>query len=271
MASMATWISGKFYRAGEALNLVLRFAADAQTRRSLIHIYSSLSHRARYDDVVNLRLRINGQVFPFRMRISDIFILGEILHEQQYRLTSRLPAQSTIVDLGANIGASVIWFLSLYPDAVIHTFEPAQDNLRFLEANIEGLNNVILERAAVGDVSGDAILHHGEFGGMHSLLIDGDGEKVPIYSLADYMDKNEIDRIDLLKLDIEGSELDALKGLGTRIGDVDVIIGEVHEAIVDQRAFYNFLEHNGFRILWKRFFRESREQQVHGFEASRKS
>ncbi len=269
MASLASWINGKAYRAGEALNLVLRFAADAQTRRSLIHIYASLSDRTRYDDVVVLRLRINGEIFPFRMRISDIFILGEMLHEQQYKLASRLPAQPTIIDLGANIGASVIWFLSLYPNAVIHTFEPARDNLRFLEANIEGLDNVILERAAVGDVSGDAILHHGEFGGMHSLLIDGDGEKVPLYSLADYMDQKDIERVDLLKLDIEGSELDALKGLGVRVRDVDVIIGEVHEAIVDEREFYDFLEQHGFRVLWKRFFQESREQQVHGFEASR--
>lgn len=269
MNGLTTWVRGKAYRAGEALNLVFRFAADAQTRRALIHIYASLSDRERYDDIVTLQLRLNGQVFPFRMRISDIFILGEILHEQQYRLTSILPKRPTIVDLGANIGASVVWFLSLYPDAIIHSFEPAKDNLEFLEANINGRDNVILERAAIGDVSGDAILHHGEFGGMHSLLIDGDGEKVPLYSLADYMEQKQLERIDLLKLDIEGSELDALKGLGERIRDVDVIIGEVHEALVDEREFYEFLERNGFKVLWKRFFQESREQQVHGFEASR--
>lgn len=271
MADMTTWVKGKAYRAYEALNLIGRYAADTQTRRSLVHIYSSLSHPERYEDTVELRLRINGRNFPFQMRVSDIFILGEILHEKQYKLTSRLPEQPTIIDLGANIGISVIWFLSLYPQAVIYTFEPAQDNLGYLEANIDGLRNIILEKAAVGSTSGEAILHHGEFGGMHSLAIEGEGEAVPLYSLADYMEEKNIDRVDLLKLDIEGSELDALEGLGARISDVDVIVGEVHESIIDEQTFYDFLSRHGFKVLWKRFFHESREQQVHGFEASRLS
>lgn len=269
MKSVTSLIAQKAYRAGEFIDLCVRYAAGADTRRTMLHIYRSLSQRERYDDIVHLTLRIKGRAFPIRMRISDIFVVGEILHEQQYRLESRLPDDATIVDLGANIGISVVWFLAQCPGAHVHAFEPAPDNLRFLEHNVEGLSHVTLQRAAVGNRSGSAMLHHGEFGGMHSLLIDGGGVTVPLLSLADYMQQQGISRIDLLKLDIEGSELDALKGLGERIRDVNVIVGEVHEAIVDEAAFYRFLEEHGFRVLWKKFFRESREQQVHGFEAAR--
>jgi FkbM family methyltransferase len=271
MTSLGSWVSGKVYRLSEMSDLVLRYAADVRTMRALLHAYGSLAHRERYDDTVDLRLRIGAQVFPLRMRISDIFIIGEILHERQYALQSRLPAAPVILDLGANIGISLLWFLGLHPDARIHAFEPAGDNLRFLEKNIEGLANVTLQRAAVGDTSGSGILHHGEFGGMHSLLIAGEGEEVPLIALDDYLEREEIARVDLLKIDIEGSELQALRGLGPRIRDVQVIVGEVHEAIVNEAEFYGFLAEHRFKVLWKRQFRESREQRVHGFEAVRMS
>lgn len=269
MANPLELVGRKLHRAAEMVNLLTNYAADGETRKALFHVYASLSHRERYDDEVKLNLRIRDQVFPFYMRISDIFIIGEILHEKQYRLETDLPDAPVVVDLGANIGISALWFLALRPNARIHAFEPAADNLAFLEKNFAGLENITLQKMAVGDVTGSATLHHGEFGGMHSLLIDGEGETVPLVSLADYMAQQNIDKIDLLKLDIEGSELDAMKGLGPRIKDVRAIIGEVHEAIVDEDAFYAFLKDNGFKVLWKRFFQESREQQVHGFEAVR--
>lgn len=263
------WAAKKAHRVSELLELTTRYAADADSRRALLHVYSNLSRRELYDEPVSFRLRLNERVFPFHMRLSDIFIIGEILHEKQYRLQSALPAQPTIVDCGANIGISALWFLALNPGARIHAFEPAGDNLAFLRRNIEGLDMVTLRPEAVGARSGDAILHHGAFGGMHSLCADGEGESVRVVALADYMAERAIERIDLLKLDIEGGELDALKGLGARIGDVSVIIGEVHEAIIDQDEFYAFLAENGFSVLWKREFAESREQKVHGFEAAR--
>ena len=140
---------------------------------------------------------------------------------------------------------------------------------QFLKKTFATFLRIHLERAAVGARSGKATLGHGEFGGMHSLLIDGAGEYVLLIALADYMAKKKIAKIDLLKLDIEGSELDALKGLGDRIADVDVIVGEVHETLVDQAEFYSYLTSRGFRILWKRSFQGSEEQHVHGFEAAR--
>ena len=84
------------------------------------------------------------------------------------------------------------------------------------------------------------------------------------------MTAHNIDKIDLLKLDIEGSEMDAIHGLGERIRDVNVIVGEVHEALIDVDSFYKALTDAGFTVLWRKNFRESEEQQVHGFEAARR-
>src|SRR5262249_13814189 len=138
----------KTYRFGEMVDLVVRYAADIYTRQKLVDIYMSLADRERYNDIVDLRLRIINRIFPFRMRSAS----------------------------GDSSRAS-----------------------------------------SSGADSGQATLGHSEFGSMHSLLNDGAGENVLLVALADYMAKTEIAKIDLLKLDIEGSELNALKDLGDRI------------------------------------------------------
>ncbi|MBT8425567.1 MAG: FkbM family methyltransferase, partial [Silicimonas sp.] len=89
-------------------------------------------------------------------------------------------------------------------------------------------------------------------------------------SPADYTKNCGLTRIDLLKLDIEGAELDALIGLGDRIADVSVIVGEVHEAMVDSDAIYEHLASNSFDIVWKKYFQEGPVSQVHNFEARRR-
>ncbi len=275
MAGLGGLIGQKLYRAGEAMNLVCSYAADMQTRKTLVHIYACLSQPERYDDEVSLNLKIAGRIVPFVMRLSDIFIIAEILHEQQYKMESRLPANATIIDAGGNVGISAVWFLAHCPDATMHVFEPAEENIRFLSRNLESFPKAKVFVQGIGAETDTMNLLHGAFAGMHSLLpgLAEEGapvEQIEVVTLADHMAAHNIARIDLLKLDIEGSELDAIHGLGERIRDVDVIIGEVHEALIDVNAFYKTLTDAGFTILWRKNFRESEEQQVHGFEAARR-
>ena len=274
MPGFGPLLSQKFYRAGEALHLVLSYAADMETRRTLVRIYASLSQRDLYEKEVDLRLRIGGNVCPLRMRYGDIFVLGEIFHEKQYELQSPLPPQPVIVDAGANIGVSAMWFLGRYPDAILHAFEPASDNYRLLTENFAHMERARLFQVALGKRAAKAMLHRGGSPGEHSLVPSSVGEElesVSVTTLAAHMDAEEMDRIDLLKLDVEGSELDLLVGLGERIRDVGVLVGEVHETVVDENEFYEFLDRQGFRVCRKRYFRESTLEHVHGFEAVRRS
>ena len=267
-------LSAKFYRAVEALHLISSYAADMATRRALVRIYASLSERDLWGEEVDLRLRIGGNISSLRLRYGDIFVLGEIFHEKQYELQSPLPPQPVIVDAGANIGVSAIWFLAHYPDAMLHAFEPASDNFRLLSENLAHIERARLFQIALGRQAAKATLHDGGSPGEYSLVRPSIGEeleRVSVTTLAAHMDAEKLDRIDLLKLDVEGSELDLLVGLGERIRDVGVLVGEVHETLVEENEFYEFLDRQGFRVVRKRYFRESALEHVHGFEAVRRS
>jgi FkbM family methyltransferase len=242
-------------RALEAAHLLARFAADFRTRAVLISCYASLRTTTTSAEPVDLRLRLGGRVVPLHMRKSDIFTLGEILHEGQYRLVSRLPDSPVIFDAGANVGVSALWFLAQHPGAQLHCFEPEAENFRLLEANLGGRRNVRLTRAALGTRSGEALLHVAEHGAMHSVVDAGAGgraQRVPQLELREYVESQGVERIDLLKIDVEGSELDLLLGLGDRIERVAVVVGELHERLVDAVAFYGLLERHGFRVLQRR-------------------
>ncbi len=276
MPRISNVLTQKLFRAREALTLLIFYAADFATRFTLIRIYAKLSQPQHGDDEVVLNLRIGTQVFHFHMRVSDIFILGEILHEKQYQIDQPLDRGATIVDLGGNVGASMIWFLGQYPDADYHVFEPSRDNLYFLERNAAPWSQVQLNKMAVGSEAGQMTLYHGPFGGMHSLIKPAEGqtagsETVPVVTLADYMQSSGIDHINLLKIDIEGAEFEAVRGLGTRIADVDMIVGEVHDDLVDADSFYRYISKSGFTKISRQIFHEGAKDAVHGFQATRAS
>lgn len=262
----------KFKRGLEAVNLLLRYAGDGPSRRALTACYREMLKTSNSPEEIHLTLKIAGRRFPFAMRKSDIFTLAEILHEGQYDLESELPASPVIVDAGANIGVSPIWFLAKHPGAKIHCFEPEETNFRLLTENLGATEGVHLVRAALANEVGEVELHLSDHGAMHSIVDEEAGpstQRVPLMRLDGYLEEHGVKSVDLLKLDVEGSELDLLVGLDDRLADVQVVAGEVHETLISTEAFYAHLERYGFKVLWKRYYGNGREEGVHMFEAAR--
>lgn len=256
-------------RAVEAAHVVGWCAADGSSRRRLLAAYGALARRVWSPAAVDVRLRMNRSTVVLRLRQQDIYGVGEILHDRAYRIHSRLPAHPVIVDAGANIGAAALWLACRYPDAELHCFEPESRSFALLEHNLRQLPGARCERSALGACAGKVSLFVSATGSVHSVFETGaraSVETVPCTRLGDYLEQNHTERVDLLKIDVEGSEMAILQGLGEHIERVGVIVGECHERLVDEAAFYGFLRQHGFRVVAKW---AAHEKDHHMFEVAR--
>src|SRR5436309_7103457 len=121
-----------------------------------------------------------------------------------------------VADVGANIGI-YSQFLSrcVGPTGLVHSFEPSPDNFRRLSAATRDLSNVRLTQAAVGERSGECKLYVSDKLNVDHRAYKADGDSrraVPteMVALDDYFKPGQ--RVDLIKIDIQGYELHALRG-----------------------------------------------------------
>src|SRR5436309_12039173 len=116
----------------------LRFAADALRRSPA----TSLTH-----------LRWADQDIFYRSGTRDPFVLYQILLRRGMKAEYYVPPglkPKTIVDIGSNIGASIIYFHRQFPDARIFGFEPHPDTFRILQENVAHLPGVMVFNYGLG-------------------------------------------------------------------------------------------------------------------------
>ena len=259
-------------RAIECLHLLSGVAVDGPSRGALLKAYSGMLTGRWEPGWLAARLRFPKRVFDIRFRGRDVYVVGEILHDRVYALERSLGPNPVIIDAGANIGLSALWFLALYPSCTLHCFEPDPESFALLAQNTGSYASARIQCAAVDEIDGVVpLLITGRLSD-HRVLKPGSPESgVPVRSLRldSYLHRANISRVDLLKLDVEGSELSVLRGLGDRIYDVQVLVGELHVRMVDPRIFYQFLTSKGFRIVQTRRTRHSDRLAVQLFEARR--
>ena len=76
----------------------------------------------------------------------------------------------TILDIGANIGQSVVTFRQAFPEAIIHAFEPLHDCFKELSERVVGIKGLVLHNVAIGDKSGSISFDQNEFSASSSAL-----------------------------------------------------------------------------------------------------
>jgi len=135
------------------------------------------------------------------------------------------PTSQIVFDVGANRGDWASEVLALNAAVDLHCFEPTQAAFRLLSERLSepGRSNVHLNQFGLGSVSGsrNAFLF-GDADGGNSFyrrdILSGDTrtqiseERVSVWTLTDYCQTNAIQTIDLLKIDVEGHEIEVLRG-----------------------------------------------------------
>jgi len=135
----------------------------------------------------------------------------------QYDATAVLQEGMTVLDVGANTGCFTLLASRLVGTAGrVVSLEPIGENYRCLEKTIEanGLTNATPLQVAVGDRDGELEITLAEDSGQHSAVLERSGERVlvPVRTLDSLVAELGLERVDFIKVDVEGMEPEVLHG-----------------------------------------------------------
>ncbi len=139
-----------------------------------------------------------------------------------------------ILDVGANVGATSMFFAISYPEARIFSFEPTEMNFRWLQKNTEGFKNITrIKKGAYSKDTNAKIFLDSESGGRNSIYKDWTRsdkfEFVELINLGKFLESRNLEkRIDILKIDTEGCEIDILSSIKHHLKNIQVIYLEYH-------------------------------------------
>ena len=143
-----------------------------------------------------------------RKNTCDIDVFGFIFLKEEYAMNLDFNPQ-VIIDCGANIGLTAIYYKNQFPNAKIICIEPESANYELLLKNTEQYKDIICYQAGVWNRSTYLTVEDiglGHWGFIVKEIACEVPGSVKGISLGDIMRENNIDSIDILKIDIEGSE-----------------------------------------------------------------
>lgn len=181
-------------------------------------------------------------LFNKKIEITNFFWyvhgLNEIFLEKTYQFNSK-KENPLILDCGANIGLSAIFFKRLYPKAKVIAFEADTDIAKILKSNLHsfGFGDVeIVPKAVWTENTVLSFKSDGSVGGQISE--EGEGTtKIDAVRLKDYLTSE----IDFLKIDIEGVEYDVLIDCAENLVNVNNIFIEYHSFLKNEQKLDEIL------------------------------
>jgi len=179
----------------------------------------------------------NHNPIYFRPGTSDCRLIYEILFypKSEYKIPVALDPK-TIVDIGANIGITSVSLTKQFPKAKIFAFEPIEDNFLLLKRNTQRYLNITAFQVALGSKNEERDIFFSDsqdnFGGF-SLFAAGSNtairKRVLGKETAMFFLQLGISKLDIIKIDTEGSEFDILTSINPEmLKETSWIVGELH-------------------------------------------
>ena len=161
-----------------------------------------------------------------------------------------------IFDLGANCGFFSIRSLDFFPNAKIYAFEPQIKVSKKFNETIKANNiqeSISLHKFAIADRNSNSTFYENRSPISASLLKEKVSRRtirkqypVEIISLNWFVKEFSVPSPDILKIDVEGSELDVLKGSTDFLNEISILLIEVHPPICTADQIEDFLHSFGF-------------------------
>lgn len=201
-----------------------------------------------------------------------------------FRIASQLRSEDasfrTVIDGGANLGQFARAVSYAFPEAVVISIEPLPEICEKLRGNLADLKRHKIIQAAIGAADGEIEFRRNSYSQSSSVLpireVDGGTSresreveilKVPLARIDSLIDATSLATPALLKLDLQGYELEALKGATETLRQCShVLIETVFEQMYENEPLFTdlqrFLESNGFRFARPLAFLRNRRGHI---------
>jgi len=167
-----------------------------------------------------------------------------------------------ILDIGANSGQTINGFKAKFPESTIYAFEPGIETFNRLEQLYRDTANVHLYNIALGSEKSRLTFHDNEHSVMSSFLENGTkihfGEvigtrEIELTTVDDFCMTHNISKIDVLKIDTQGFDLEVLKGAIGILPNISIILTEItiyplYENLPEFDEVLKYLRENGFKF-----------------------
>lgn len=167
-----------------------------------------------------------------RHNTSDVKTFDKIFLEDEYDFTPEY-SPKVIIDAGANIGAASIYFAAKYPEAEIISLEPEKSNFDLLVTNCEPYKNIHCVNKALWHTKERLYIANPgankESFEMRSQPLGHEIKPIEGVSINELMTDFKINQIDILKIDIEGSEKEVFSHNTGWLNKVGLIFIEFHD------------------------------------------
>lgn len=227
--------------------------------RGLYYFFTQPNYRRfiglvfRYGDLRRHR-SINAILHGYRWNAPDaasmIWQYKEIFADRSYTFNTNSGAP-VIVDCGSNIGLSCLHYFLEYPKAIVYAFEPDPEIFKVLAANVAQLPNfqIRLHQAAVWKEETTLTFYQNDVDGGSLTTASATSQvQVKAIDLAAFL--NELERVDFLKMDVEGAESVLVPHIQDQLSKVKNLFIEYHSypgRPQDLGKILSLLEEKGFR------------------------
>jgi FkbM family methyltransferase len=187
----------------------------------------------------------------------DASTLEEVIYRDIYEREYRIGPGDVVMDVGAHIGSFTMKAAKeVGPTGTVTSFEPSSENFRLLKQNVEAnsYKNTRLFNVAVGSQPGTAQLILHKRRGMNSIYTASNDkpvgiEDVPVRTLDDVAQELGLSKVNFLKIDAEGAELEVIKGATTILSSYRPSIAmETHDFGPSKEEIARFLAPFGYGV-----------------------
>lgn len=188
---------------------------------------------------------------------------NEVWEEFETEFVKKIIKEGDVVlDIGANIGYYTLIFAKLVGDnGRVFAFEPEPENFAILKKNVEanGYKNVVLIQKGLSDETGQVKLYLAEKNkGDHRIFDSGDGRRaveIHVSRLDDYF-RDSYDKINFIKMDVQGTEYKVIKGMTLLLQKLTnlIIMMEFEPSLIKKSgaqpdASLKLVVENGFKLF----------------------